>query len=848
MAGGIIGSLMYSVGFKFNSKGLNDADKKVNGLTGAVTKLGLAAGVAMVAIGTAAAGVVAAGVKAASEYESAMGKVQQATGATAAQMEATRGIAKNLYVQNLGEDWQDLGNGIASVQQITGQTGEALENTTKNAFLLKEAFGVEINESARAAKTMIENFGISSEQAFNLMAQGTQKGLDFSGELIDTINEYSSQFKSVGFTANEMFDTLAAGSAKGAFNLDKVADAVKEFSIRSIDGSKNSVEAFQMLGLNADQMMQTFAAGGPKARQAFTQITQMIGDIADPVAQNTVAVNLFGTQFEDLKKDVITAMGYVDSQFDMTKDSMGELNKIKFNKPGEAFKMFGRSIEVGILIPIGQKLLPYLTAFGQWLSDHKSQIEAVGNAIGDGLGLAISKVSSWIQAAIPYLQQFGGQAVEAFGYLVEKGKQLWNALQPVAVVIGEQLVTAAVELWPNIQNIGSSIADVAATFYQWEGFLPVVAGLTTAIVTYKTIVGGVAAATRIASAVTKTWTAVQTAFNLVMSLNPVTLVITALVGLGVALVVAYKKSDKFRAFVNGMWAGIKTATMATLNFFKITVPKWFAEAFNAVTAFLQKWGIVLLRVIGGPLFLLGELIFRNWDNIKGTTVSIFTGIWNWLTSVWSGISGTVGGFATGIWNAITGAWNNIKTSISTAMDEVKATMTNAWDSIVGAVSGVGEGIKSTLGGAWDGVKTTFAAAINWIIGKFNAMIGSLNSISIKNPFNGEEIAGVNIPLIPTVDGSHRNGLANVPFDGYIAELHKGERVLTADENQAYTPESAPARSGGGQKGSFTAPTINITVQGNADEKSISSIREVVRRELQDMIESAARIMGVDAVG
>lgn len=36
-----------------------------------------------------------------------------------------------------------------------------------------------------------------------------------------------------------------------------------------------------------------------------------------------------------------------------------------------------------------------------------------------------------------------------------------------------------------------------------------------------------------------------------------------------------------------------------------------------------------------------------------------------------------------------------------------------------------------------------------------------------------------------VDGSHANGLANVPYDGYIAELHKGERVLTAEESKAY---------------------------------------------------------------
>jgi len=40
-------------------------------------------------------------------------------------------------------------------------------------------------------------------------------------------------------------------------------------------------------------------------------------------------------------------------------------------------------------------------------------------------------------------------------------------------------------------------------------------------------------------------------------------------------------------------------------------------------------------------------------------------------------------------------------------------------------------------------------------------------------------------VLTQINGSHANGLANVPFDGYIAELHKGERVMTANENQNY---------------------------------------------------------------
>lgn len=634
MAGGIIGSLMYKVGFKLDRRQLDEADTKVGKLTKGVVGLGAAAEVAMISIG-------AAGIHAASEFEKAMSQVQSATGAATDQMLATREAAKNLYTQGLGEDWQDLGSAISTVQQVTGQVGAVLEKTTQQALILRDTFGFEVNESIKSVDTMMRQFGISSSEAMNLLTQGAQQGLDKSGELLDTANEYANQFKSLGFSAEDMFNVFGTASKKGVFQLDKVGDAVKEFNIRAKDGSSTTIQAFKMLGLDADKMMHTFAAGGPAAQKAFTDIMQMIGDIEDPVAKNTIGVSLLGSQFEDLEATVISAMGYTKTQFDKSKDSLAEINTIRFNKPGEAFKMFGRMIEVGILIPIGEKLLPYLNQFGQWLTEHKPQIEAVGNAIGDYLGVAI-----------------------------------------------DGLITGMQILWPIIETIANQVGAVTSAATGWEGFLPLVFGITAAVGAYATVVGittlatnAMTIATKAMALGTKIMTAYQYALNMAMSLNPIGLVIAAIVGLGVALVVAYKKSETFRNIVDKAWNWIRSVTIGTFTAMK----DWIVDSITEVGDFFKKYWPYALGALTGPIGLLVVFVIKHWDQIKTATSSAFNSVIDTIKSIWNNVMD----FLRGInlveigKNIIHGLIDGIASMKDAVFDKVKDIAGGIKDSITG---------------------------------------------------------------------------------------------------------------------------------------------------------------------
>lgn len=156
------------------------------------------------------------------ELDAQSGQLGAATGATAAELEGLQDISEGLYRKGLGEGVSDLTDALVVARNVTKQQGDELATTTRNAIVLQDVFRFDIPESVKATDTMMRQFGITSEQSMNLLAQGAQRGLDKSGELLDSANEYAPQFAALGYSANEMMDFFASGLEAGAWNLDKV--------------------------------------------------------------------------------------------------------------------------------------------------------------------------------------------------------------------------------------------------------------------------------------------------------------------------------------------------------------------------------------------------------------------------------------------------------------------------------------------------------------------------------------------------------------------------------------------------------------------------------------------------
>lgn len=374
------------------------------------TKWGLGIAAAAVTAATAIGGMA---VNTTQEMNKATDSFIASTGEATEKTEQYNQVLGNIYRNNYGEDFQDIADSMAQVKTQLGEINDTeLQNVTEDALALRDTFGFEVKESVRAAKMLMDQFGISSSEAYNLIAQGAQQGLDKNGDLLDSINEYSVHFKQNGLSATDMFNTFKAGADSGAFSIDKVGDAIKEMGIRMKDGS--ATETLKSMNMDAKELELAFAEGGEKGSEAFNKIITGLANIKDPLEQNQAGVAIFGTMWEDLGADAVLAMANTEGQFNQLTDTMGQIKEIKYDNLSDMFEALKRNAEM-LLVPLGNALMPILQQIVQFLMDNMPLIEGV-------------------------IQQIAPVITDLFGQLLPPLMQLVQTIMPVIFDLIQQLV------------------------------------------------------------------------------------------------------------------------------------------------------------------------------------------------------------------------------------------------------------------------------------------------------------------------------------------------------------------------------------------------------------------------
>lgn len=485
----------------------------------------------------------------ATEGEAALNSLQAKTGATAEQMETYKDVITNLYANNYGEDKGDIADSIAEVTQQLGELdSESLEDITEKAFLLRDTFGFEVNESIRAANMLIQQFGVTADEAYTLIAQGAQNGLNKNGDLMDVINEYGVHYKQMGYSAEEFFNSLENGTAAGTFSVDKLGDAMKEFGIRSKDGSDSTAGAFATLGIIVGDNSKLIS----EAQDKSENYKKTIADLEQKLKYAEIEQSNFNEKTSELQK-----MKMEDNIAKWTKEL--EKNKAELSSNEETIRSLQESASKG-----GQTAEELFAKFADGGDSAKEATKEVLDALFS-MDDKVAQDAAGVALFGTMWEDLGADAVKALTNTEGEADKTAKTLEDIAGIkyddlgsrfekLGrkarsELLEPLAEKYLPKVENgLDWIIKRLPKIEDTTKTMLPYVVGVGAAFATWKaaSAISSTVTAIRNLSSAVKAGNTVMQALNLTMNLNPAVAITTAIVGLTAATVAFVKQNEPFK--------------------------------------------------------------------------------------------------------------------------------------------------------------------------------------------------------------------------------------------------------------------------------------------------------------
>ncbi|GCD94078.1 phage tail tape measure protein [Embleya hyalina] len=616
---------------------------------GLKTKLVAGAAVAGVAAGAA----LFKGMSEAMDQEKANDVLAAELGASPEMAREFGGIAGHLFSRAYGENITEVNDALRGVwsQGLVDEdaAGADIERVTARAMdattILREDIGKTTSTAGQMIKTGIAK---NAEEAFDILVRGAQQGVNKSEDLLDTFNEYPTQFRKLGLDATTAMGLLSQGLKNGARDSDLVADALKEFSIRAIDGSKGASDAYKALGLDAEAMTAKIARGGPEASAGLQTVLDRLRAMKDPVEQNAAAVGLFGTQSEDLGKALyaldpstaVAAMGDVAGAADRAGKTLHDNASTKI----EAFK---RKLTQAFVETLGDKVLPRAEDFARAMKDKFGpSVRDAGRWVRDDLMPVLRDIAGWLNDHVVPAAVTTGRVIKDDVVPALKDAKTWveNNKEPLLAVAG--IITLFLLPAMVAAGVGATVsAATQVTAWVLTRTTATTSAITSAAAHWTTIAGWVAAgaaATWNAAVIVAGWVLMgtqalirgaQMAAAWILAMGPIAWVTVAIIAIA-ALVIYYW--DEIVAGTKRAWSWVTGSVAAAWQWIKDTVAsggRWVSDKTSdmasAVTGFFgsmvtgaQDKGRALvdwLRGLPGDMLrALGDLGRLLWD--AGTKV------------------------------------------------------------------------------------------------------------------------------------------------------------------------------------------------------------------------------------
>ncbi|WP_286149577.1 MULTISPECIES: phage tail tape measure protein [Bacillota] len=640
---------------KKHTKEVNDAKKELEDYKEKIIDKSKTVGKSLLAVDGAVLASAGYALKLSDDFDKAFNTLITKTGASKEEFDSLNTSMENVYKNNFGESIEDVAQSMAIVKINTNLAGAELEKATERALLLRDTFEFDVNESTRTAKMLMEQFGITSEEAYNLIAQGAQAGLDKNGDLLDTINEYSVHFKQLGIDSEEMFNMLVNGAESGTFSVDKLGDSVKEFGIRVKDGTAEN--AFKTLGFDVDEMTKKFGSGGESAKSALNDVTQALFNMEDPVKQNALGVELFGTMWEDLGVDGIKALMDMQWEIDKTNSALENINNQKYDNVGSALEGLGRTLKVDVVEPLGEELKPAVEEAITYVQDNAPTIKDIVSQIAKKIGEFVSFVVNNGPVILSLISGIGAAFVT------------WKVISTITGLVGainafktaNESATTAQAIFNGVLNMN----PVGAVIMAITGLVAAFITLWTTSEDFRKFWIGL-------------WETIKTFF--INSWNAIV--------------------SFFTETIPSWFESLKTWFSDGWN----SICQWTKEAWDNICNFVQV-GILLIGEILSFAFEIITLPYRFiWENCKEIVIEVWDFIKQWLSDKWNEISSKLSEVFGPMIEFFSNTWNNIKEYASTKWNEIKDNLSSKWNEVKNNATEKFNQVKSTISDKWNEVK------------------------------------------------------------------------------------------------------------------------------------------------
>lgn len=674
-------------------------------------------------------------------------------------------------------DYEQLVGGVETLYKDSAATVEKYAKTAyKNVGLSANDY---MDTATSFAASLVSSLGGDTEKAAemsNMAISDMADNWNKMGSAVQSVQDAYRGFSKQNFT---MLDNLKLGYGGTKTEMERLladADALNAkqgvYTKYSIDSYSDIVQAIHVVqtemgitGTTAEEAATTIQGSTASMKSAWANL---LTGIADPEQD-------FQALMDEFVDSVITAGNNIIPR-------IKEIVPTLIDGLSELVTQLAPYVS-GVIMELEPTIEEGLQALFGGLSSVASELQPIvadvfsflGDALITGLTSAIENsdfsflldifdnVKTAAEEVVPIIEKIA-PALVTVGAAV-KGWQIGTKIQKMVTAFDE--AKAAVSLF----SIGLSDAEIAQGAL--NGTLKaseVLAGLLTGKISLMTLAQAAAAKA-------------QAAFNAVLAANPITLVVVAIGALVGILAVLYAKNEDFRNSVNSVvesiWAKIQ---------------EFVAWVQPYVQAAMQVIGQVVTQVITDltPVIQsIGEAFSAAWSLVQTVWAwasAFFQAIFQAIVVIFTPFAPIISGFFQGAWIIIQSIWNVAVSFFQTVFDLITGVFSTidavlsgdfqgAWESIQGIFEGVFDFFSTVGQNVVEGIKGGIAAVWDGLVSFVQGLWDGIKSIFVINAGDVKNNTGA--------DGSHAGGMDYVPYNNYVANLHRGEMVLTADEADSY---------------------------------------------------------------